>query len=400
MSGTPRAEATPPPLATSGGRVEAVDLLRGLAMVVMVLDHLREYLTDATLSPTDLDRASPALFLTRWVTHFCAPMFALLAGVGARLAAGRGPSPGSTAGFLATRGLWLILLEETVVKFGLFFRFDPAAFIGLVLWSIGGSFVILAGFVAARTAPWVVGAIGLAIVFGHNALDAFPPGTGGPVAQFLLRPSGFELPLGISGFVGYPLLPWFGVVALGYWLGALYEPGRERRRAWLVTLGLAAIGLFAVLRGTGVYGDPSRWTPAGDATRTALAFVNCTKYPPSLQFLLMTLGPALLALAAFDRGAGRWGGSLARLGRAPLAFYLLQWYVVHGMAWALAVARGEPTSWLFVDTFPILPPASFAYGLPGLYLAWIAALAILWPICGAFAGYKARHRGSRWLSYF
>ncbi|WP_165249716.1 DUF1624 domain-containing protein [Paludisphaera soli] len=394
MSQSSEAEAPSP-----SPRLEGVDLLRGLVMVLMVLDHTRDFFVGSSV---DLDRATPGLFLTRWVTHFCAPTFALLAGVGARLAGGRGTAPGPLARSLLTRGLWLILLEATVVKFGLFFRPSPSLLVGLVLWAIGGAFVLLSAFVATRTPGWVVGLIGAAVIALHNGFDRLPPDLGGalrPLATFLLRPGEYPLPGGMTAFIGYPLLPWFAVVAVGYWLGGIYGMEAGRRRPLLTWLGLAAIGLFAALRASGVYGDPRPWQPEADPTRTILSFLNCTKYPPSLQFLLMTLGPAFLALAAFDRGAGTAGGPLATLGRAPLFFYLLQWYVIHGLALAVALARGEPTGWLFVDAFPIEPPPSSAFGLPSLYLWWLLILAILYFPSAWFARYKDRNRGSTWLRY-
>jgi uncharacterized membrane protein len=195
------------------------------------------------------------------------------------------------------------------------------------------------------------------------------------------------------------LLPWFAVVAVGYWLGGLYGLDHARRRKVLTWVAVAATGLFVALRASNVYGDPRRWSPEVNALTTALSFVNCTKYPPSLQFLLMTLAPALLALAAFDGGAGALGRPLVTLGRVPLFFYLLQWYVIHGLALAVAFARGAPTGWLFVDTFPIQPPHSSAFGLACVYLWWIVVLALLYAPCAWFAGYKNRHRGSAWLSY-
>ncbi|MDG3004168.1 DUF1624 domain-containing protein [Paludisphaera mucosa] len=401
MQSTGVPEPAPSPAAASA-RLEGVDLLRGLVMVVMVLDHTRDYFVDPTIEPTDLTQASPALFLSRWITHYCAPTFALLAGVGVRLAANRGTDSGSLARLLLTRGLWLILLEETVVKLGLFFRFDPNFYLGLVLWSIGGAFILLSPFVAARASAWLIGAIGLLIVVGHNALDAIPPDVGGalrPVVNFLFRPGVIALPGGMRAFVGYPLLPWFGVVAVGYGLGGVYRLDPRRRRAILATAGLAAIGLFIALRASGVYGDPQPWNREGDATRVALEFLNCTKYPPSLQFLLMTLGPALLALAAFDRGAGALGKPLVTLGRVPLFFYLLQWYAAHGLALVVAFLRGEPTGWLFVGSFPFEPPPSWPYSLLALYGWWMLVLAILYFPCAWFAGYKERHRGSAWLAY-
>ena len=288
------------------------------------------------------------------------------------------------------------------MKWGLLFRPGPGLLLGLVLWAIGGSFVLLSAFVAARVPAWVVGAVGLVIIACHNLLDLVSPGAAGslrPLVGFLLRPGMIQLPGGVAVLVGYPLLPWFAVVAVGYWLGGVYGLEPRRRRAVLTWVGLGAIGLFAALRASNVYGDPRRWSAGADSLTTILSFVNGTKYPPSLQFLLMTLGPALLALAAFDRGIGTLGRPLVVLGRVPLFFYLLQWYVIHGLAVAVAFARGEPTGWLFVDSFPIQPPPSSAFGLPAVYGFWLLVLAILYVPCAWFAGYKSRHRGSVWLSY-
>jgi len=390
------------PSLRKSSRVEGVDILRGLVMVVMVLDHTRDYFGDMSVDPTDMERASPALFLTRWVTHFCAPTFAMLAGVGARLAGERGLNSKGLAWFLLMRGFWLIFLEQTVEKFGLFFRFDPWRLVGIVLWSIGGSFVLLSAFVAARVPARVVGAIGLAILAGHNLLDSLSPDAFGslqPLVNVLLRRGPIELPGGFYGFILYPLLPWFGVVAVGYGLGGLYRLDVQRRRAALAMIGMAAIGLFVALRASNLYGDPRPWSAGEGGPTTVLSFVNCTKYPPSLLFLLMTLGPALLALAAFDQGVGAVGKPLATLGRVPLFYYLLQWYVIHGLALATALVRGEPTAWLFIDSFPVKPPPSSTFSLPMVYAWWLVALVVLYVPCAWFDAYKRRHRGSRWLSY-
>jgi uncharacterized membrane protein len=208
-----------------------------------------------------------------------------------------------------------------------------------------------------------------------------------------------QLPGGVTALVGYPLVPWFAVVAAGYWLGGVYGLEHGRRRKLLTWTGLAAIALFVVLRAGNVDGDPRGWSRGADAFTTALSFVNCTKYPPSLPFLLMTLGPALLALAAFDHTTGPAGRPLVTLGRVPLFYFLLQWYVIHGLALAVALGRGEPTGWLFIDVFPIQPPPSSRFGLAAVY-GWLAVvLALLYVPCACFAGYKRRHRGSAWLSY-
>lgn len=387
---------------TEPHRLEGVDLLRGLVMVVMVLDHTRDYFQDGSIDPTNLAKTTPALFLTRWITHFCAPTFASLAGVGARLASDRGRDRSSMFRYLVTRGLWLIFLEETVVKLGLFFRPNPSLLLGLVFWSLGGSFVILGVLLAVCTPTWFVGLLGLAIVVGHNALDALPPGAGGvlrPAMSFLFRPGIVGLPGGLTLFVGYPLLPWFGVVALGYGLGGAYTLGASARRLLLSTLGLASVALFFVLRVSRSYGEPSAWQSGGDAITSTLSFLNCTKYPPSLQFLLMTLGPALLLLTAFDEGIGRVGKPLLTFGRVPLFFYLLQWYVAHGLALAVACFQGQSTAWLFVESLPPKLPTECMYGLPAVYAWWLLVLLLLYGPCSWFADFKRRHRDWPWLGY-
>jgi uncharacterized membrane protein len=383
-------------------RIDAVDVLRGIIMVLMVLDHTRDYFGDASFTPTDLSQATPALFLTRWVTHFCAPGFAFLAGMGAYLAGSRGRSRRELAAFLATRGLWLIFLEVTVVRLGLFFDPVGAPVILTVLWSIGASFIVLAGlaFLPSR----VVGALGVLLIATHGLADTFLPESGTAALQaartFLLQRGAVPLPGGINLVVGYALLPWFGVVAAGYGFGEVMrlEPGRRRRVLWIT--GVAMTAAFVILRTWGVYGEPSPWTTQGTPLLTALSFINCTKQPPSLLFVLMTLGPAIAALAAIDRVGirGPVGRAFLTFGRVPLFYYLLQWYVIHGLAVLTGLARGLPVAWQFSPAALGAAPAGWTLSLPLIYVAWGAVLAILYLPCRWFAGVKARHPGG-WLSY-
>ncbi len=383
-------------------RIDAVDLLRGLVMVLMVLDHTRDFFGDATLNSTDLSRATPALFLTRWVTHFCAPVFAFLAGAGAYLAGVRGRTRGNLAAFLATRGLWLIFLELTVVNFGLYFNHAPSIVFLLVFWSIGGSFVLLSALV--RLSSRVIGALGVLIVAAHNLIDLFAlsPGSVGPLQPLavLFRPGILPLPAGATLLFGYPLIPWFGVVAAGYGFGEVLRLEAGRRRAITLGTGLGLIALFIALRASGVYGDPNRWTTKRTPLLTALSFLNCTKQPPSLLFVSMTLGPALVALAVFDRVGvrGPVGRALVTLGRVPLFFYLLQWYVIHPLAVLAAIARGLPVAWLCSNTFLSNAPPEWPLSLPAVYAIWAAVLVLLYIPCRWFAGVKGRRRGG-WLSY-
>jgi uncharacterized membrane protein len=401
-AGVEPVEPSGPPAPPPAPRLDSVDLLRGVIMVLMVLDHTRDYFTNTGFNPTDLTRATPGLFLTRWVTHFCAPGFAFLAGAGASLAGSRGMGRGELARFLATRGLWLIFLEETVEKFGLLFKLSPTVFYAMVLWSIGGSLVLLAGLVALGVSRRAVAALGVLIIATHNLTDGLSPGTSGGLDLFLaplLKPFAVGSPPGFFLLSGYPLIPWFGVVASGYGFGEIlgWEPARRRRATLAIGLGLTAA--FVTLRALNGYGDPAPWSPQASPLLTALSFINATKQPPSLMFVCMTLGPALVALSAFERGVGRVGRPFVTLGRVPLFFYLLQWYVIHGVAWLAAWAQGRPTAWVFADALPPQPPAEYAYSLPAVYVWWVVVLALMFGPCAWFAGVKRRHRDVRWLSY-
>jgi uncharacterized membrane protein len=384
--------------ASPARRVDAVDVLRGAVMVLMVLDHTRDYFGNAAINPTDLSQVSPALFLTRWVTHFCAPVFAFLAGTGAYLAGSRSRSRGELAAFLASRGCWLIFLELTFVRLGLFFEPVNAPVILTVLWSIGASFVVLAGLVFLPSR--VVGALGVLLIATHGLaagrlLDSEPSAALQVAGTILLQPGRLPLP---GVFVAYPLLPWLGVVAAGYGFGEVvrFEPGRRR----LLVTGVAMTAAFVILRVWGGYGDPSPWTTQSTPLLTGLSFINCTKQPPSPLFVLMTLGPAIAALAVIDRVSirGPVGRALVTLGRVPLFYFLLQWYVIHGLAVLTGLARGLPVAWMFSPDALGPTPEGWALGLPGIYAAWVVVLVVLYVPCRWFAGVKARHPGG-WLSY-
>lgn len=394
----PADAAARPSAPVRGARLDAVDVLRGLVMVIMLLDHTRDYVhRDALLfSPTDLARTTVLLFLTRWVTHFCAPVFVLLAGTGAALRLARGRSRAELARYLATRGLWLVVLEFTVIRFGLAFDLDYRAFPGMleVIWAIGVSMVVLAALVRLPTAA--VAALGLGIVALHNLTDGWRvPG----VAWTVLHQPGMIRLLGAPLLVAYPVLPWIGVMLLGYALGGVYGWEAGRRRRFLVRAGWAAVAAFLVVRAADLYGDPAPWSAQESAALTVLSFLNTTKYPPSLLYLLMTLGPALLALAWLERAPrGPLARALTTYGRVPLFYFVVQWFVAHALAIALSLAAGKPVTHLFgmPGATPPLPGAGFGLGVT--YLVWLAGLAVTFPLCRWFAGVK-RRRTDWWLSY-
>ena len=378
-------------------RLPGIDRLRGLVLILMALDHVRDFFDADSLrfSPTDLTHTYPALFLTRFVTHFCAPTFVLLAGASAFLHGAKLGSRERLAGFLATRGLWLIALDAIVVSPVWTLQFGKVE-LG-TLWAIGCGLIALSGLVFLP--PRAVLAIGAAITLAHNSLDpihAADFGAWGPLWS-LLHEQG-PLPFGLDGGVLYPALPWIGIMALGYGLGPLFvEPAPWRERL-LIRLGLAATLLFLALRGVNLYGDPHPWVVQATPVMTLLSFLNVTKYPPSLLYALVTLGPALLVLVALERREGRLYDMLATFGSVSFFFYVLHLYAALAAAGALAFARGFDPRRLGELVARGAPPDDFGVGLAGAYVAWVALVAALYPLCRWFAGVKRRRR-DWWLSY-
>ena len=384
-------------------RLESIDILRGTVMVLMALDHVRDFLSDARFNPEDLTRTTVALFFTRWVSHFCAPVFVFLAGTGAFLYGDRGRTRPQLAWFLLTRGLWLVVLELTLVHLGWFFNCRYEVVTGQVIWAIGLSMVVLAALVFLPT--WVVTAVGVALVCGHNLLDGIDVRELGwfrePYA--VMRGGGPLQPWpGFAFIVAYPLLPWLGVMAAGYGFGAVWRLDQTSRRRWLLGLGATLTALFIILRAVNVYGDPRPWSEQPNGLFLLMSFLNCWKYPPSLLYVLMTLGPAILALAWLDRGVGAIGRPLAVFGRVPLFYYLLHLPVIHSAALILAYIQHGETAFLCNHPLFIGPdelPDGYGYSLPIVYVIWLGVVLILYPPCAWFAAVKGRRRDG-WLSYF
>ena len=376
-----------------GGRVPSVDLLRGIVMVLMALDHTRDFFSNLRFPPEDLSRATPLLFFTRWITHFCAPVFFLLAGVGASLMLRAGRSRKDVSLFLLTRGLWLAFLEVTILHFFWNFNFALPRFL-LVLWALGMSMVILAGAIFLPRAA--VATIGVVMIAGHNLLDGITPQSLGAFAPFwhVLHVPGFAWPPAV--FVAYPLIPWCGVMMVGFALGAVFDWEAGRRKRFLLRAGIAATIGFVLLRILNGYGDPRDWSAQATGAMTVASFLNLNKYPPSLLYLLMTLGPALVALRLFDNARGKLVDFVSVYGRVPMFYYVVHILVIHLLASAFALVQGGEAGFLGLDISAF--PEWYGTNLAGVYVAWIVVVLILYIPCRWFANLKARRR-DKWLSY-
>jgi len=388
--------------APARARIESVDLLRGVIMVLMALDHTRDYF-GAPVNPTDIATTTVALFFTRWVTHFCAPVFFLLTGTGACLALRRRSVAGLSR-FLLTRGLWLIFLELVVVRcLGWQFNFDYHLTAVTVLWALGWAMIVLSALVWLPAS--VVGIVGAVIIVTHNLFDgvqASSLGAFGPLWTALHAPGVLWTDGTHTVFAAYVLIPWVGVTAVGYSLGQVYRWEPERRRRFLVRMGIAAVVAFIALRAVNIYGDPSRWAHQRSALFTALSFINTTKYPPSLLYLLMTLGPALLFLRAVDGRTPRALQPALVFGKVPMFYYVLHIVLIHLIAVGVCVARYGSSHWMFesptIDKYPITQPPGWPVPLPVVWLIWVCVVVLLYPVCRWFAGVK-RRRTDWWLSY-
>lgn len=383
-------------------RLEAVDVLRGVIMIIMALDHTRDYFGDFNVNPTAMDSTTPALFFTRWITHFCAPVFFLLTGTGAFLSLQK-KSTAELSRFLWTRGLWLLVLEFTLGRFGLQFNLDYQVTVVLVLWALGWSMIVLSALVHLSLRSIII--FGAVLVLGHNLLDGINGAAFGafaPLWSFLHAP-GF-LYRGESHVVlaAYPIIPWIGVTALGYALGAVYRLPAEDRRRFLLRLGAGMIAAFIVIRFSNIYGDPSPWSSQPSPLFTVLSFLNTSKYPPSLLFLLMTLGPALCVLALLDRGTPAWLRPAHTFGRVPLFYYLVHFPLIHLFAVFAALYRFGDASGMFqspsLDRFPFTQPPGWPFALPVVYAVWVLVVFCMYPLSRYWAGLKQRRKDA-WLSY-
>jgi uncharacterized membrane protein len=376
-------------------RLDGIDFLRGLVMAIMVLDHARDFFGASSVNPRDVHDAG--LFVTRWITHFCAPIFILLAGVSAFLYGNRGRSQAQVARFLLTRGAWLMLIEVTVVRFAWTFNVDYDFVFMQVIWAIGCSMVVLAGLV--RLPRWAIATFALTVILGHNLLDGIEAnGWWRGLWVFAHAPGMLQPSPGMELLAIYPLIPWTAVMAAGYALAPVFLQPEEQRRRTLLRLGAAVTVGFVVLRATNLYGDPAPWTLQNGLLPTVLSFINCEKYPPSLLYLAMTIGPGLIMLGLFESARSRWSRVVVAIGRVPFLFYVAHIVLLHVMAVVVAHLTVGDSDWLFRHLPVLNKPDGYGLGLSSVYALWFVALALLYPLCRWFGALKQRRR-DWWLSY-
>lgn len=390
---------------TRTNRIESIDILRGAVMIIMALDHTRDFFHQPALIADPLNPATTTIpiYFTRWITHFCAPTFVFLSGVSAYLSSLK-KTRNEASLFLIKRGFWLILIELTLVTFGItanpFFNF----IVMQVIWAIGTSMVLLG--ILSRISPKLVLVVGLLLFFGHNIFDllSLPKGGAGKTLMDIFFRANFSIiPIDNTHVFGaiYAILPWTGVMLLGYSIGPWFNKSFpvETRRKRLLQVGIGLILLFIILRIINLYGNTLP-RAKGDSFRfNLLAFLNTTKYPPSLLYLSMTLGPSCIALALLEKASGRWKEIVSVYGRVPFFYYLCHFYLLHLILIILFFATGHGTSEIAVPSIPFyFRPATFGWGLPVVYLIWLFVVVVLYFPCRWYSQYKKTHN-QWWLSY-
>jgi uncharacterized membrane protein len=403
MRNSPSDFFVPPPV--KARRIESIDLLRGTVMIIMALDHVRHFFHhDAYLfEPTDLTQTTPILFFTRWITHFCAPVFVFLAGISAYLY-GVKKSRKELANYLFTRGIWLVFAELFIIGFGQTFNPSFSFFNLQVIWAIGIGMIALSGIIYMKRP--IILAIVILLLAGHNFLDSVHlPGHGiGTFAWSVLHESSRFSFGRFNILVLYPVIPWIGILTLGYYLGFLFSShcDAEKRKMVLLVLGFIATELFLLLRTLNMYGDAAHWINQKNAIFSMLSYMNVTKYPPSLLYILMTLGPAMIFLALAEKPLNSFTKKVAVFGRVPFFYYVVHIYLLHLFAMFGAVLSGYHWSDMVLTTRINLEPGlkGFGFNLSSVYLIWIGLILILYPVCKWYDQYKRAHLStSWWLTY-
>lgn len=382
-------------------RIESIDLLKGLVMVIMALDHVRDYFHYSAFmfDPADPTQSNLPIFFTRFITHFCAPIFCFLAGTSAFMV-GKRKSKNELSSFLLKRGIWLVFIEMTIVNFAWYFDIyfkNPGL---LVIWSLGISMIVLA--VIVHLPRKFILLFSLLPILGHNLLDTVHV-NGNVLWAILHEYATFKLSDGVNFAVAYPIIPWISVMSLGYYFGAFYDKSYddEKRKRLFNIIGISAIVVFVILRFSNLYGDPILYKDYETTTKDLISFLNPSKYPPSLLFLLMTLGTAFLFLANSEKVKGKVVDFFCTFGRVPFFYYILHLYLIHLIALIFAELSGFGWRIMILDGWVTETPTLKGYGFPlwVVYAVWIFAIVLLYPMCKKFDIYKQAHKDKWWLSY-
>ncbi len=385
-------------------RIHSIDFVRGLVMVIMAIDHVRDLMHVSSLSedPTNVATTTPFLFFTRFITHFCAPTFVFLSGTSAYLSFKKQIDVKANQRFLLSRGLWLILLEYTIVNFGIWYNIHFSIIMSQVIGAIGFSFIILAALV--RLSPKNIGIIGLVIIFGHDLLTPLAFAIENPslrfITSYLFASNLFQITPHFTFLISYPIIPWLGIMLLGYASGLIFELSADKRRKLLFQIGISMLVLFTVLRWIDIYGDGAKWSVQKDAVFTFLSFINVSKYPPSLFYTLVTLGVMMLVLASVDTLKNKFVQIISVYGKVPLFYYLIHWYLVHTTMIVVLFLQGF--TWEEMDFSPFSfgrPKGISGVELPMIYLIWLLIVIALFPLCKWYGDYKMTHKENKWLRY-
>jgi uncharacterized membrane protein len=383
-------------------RIRSIDIVRGIVMIIMALDHTRDliHVTSISESPTNLLTTTPALFFTRWITHLCAPTFVFLSGTSAYISFKNKNDLAATRRFLLTRGISLIILEFSVVNFGIWFDIHFNVFLFDVIAAIGVGFIILALLLKASVKTIAV--IGLTIIFLHGLVPFIPFGEGSITKDILLPlfgPTAVPFDDDRIFIMGYPPVPWLGILLAGFAAGRLFENAEKKRKAIFLKIGLVSIALFLIVRAINIYGDPVPWTSQKSSLFTFLSFMNVTKYPPSLSFTLVTVGFMFLMLSAAEGLTNAFARITTVYGKVPLFYFLLHWYIIHPIMFLVVFLQGYESSDLVFETNFGRPKGASGLHLGWIYLLWVLVVVALYPLCKIYGQYKERHRGKLWLRY-
>lgn len=384
-------------------RIESIDITRGWVMIIMALDHVRDFMHSASMSqsPTNLETTTTLLFMTRWITHLCAPAFVFLSGVSAYISFKRNNNISESRRFLLKRGLWLVILEFTFINFALWFDIHFRFMIMEVISAIGLSFIVLA--LLLKLPSRVIGITGLVIIFGHNLLQGISI-PANPVVIFitsvLFRPFLMQITPGFSFYTAYPLIPWLGIMLTGFACGEFFGMPADKRNRIFLRTGVTALLLFTIIRFMNIYGDPSVWSGQKSSLFTFLSFINTTKYPPSLLFILLFLGITFLVLFITEKVKNRFTEILSVYGKVPLFYFVIHLFIIHSLILNLLLLQGFGSNDMQFGAFNNgRPKTGGGVGLPLIYLIWICVVVLLYPVCKWYSNYKSEHKENKLLRY-